>query len=126
MKTQKRFFPILLHLSALLISLFTLVNNSFAETYVSGNITSDTTWDAAGSPYIVTGDITVRHSAATHYNIQTAAVLTIEPGVVVRFEPGTGLYIGLNNTGSSTYDYYGALSAQGTADEPVVFTSNSP
>ena len=126
MKPQIRFFSILRHLSALLISLFVLAGTSLAETYVSGNITSDTTWGVAGSPYIVTGDITVRHSSATHYNTQTAAVLTIEPGVVVRFEPGTGLYIGLNNAGSSIYDYYGALSAQGTADFPVVFTSNAP
>ena len=126
LKPQIRFFSILRHLSALLISLFVLAGTSLAETYVSGNITSDTTWGIAGSPYIVTGDITVRHSSATHYTTQTTAVLTIEPGVVVRFEPGTGLYIGLNNAGSSTYDYYGALSAQGTADFPVVFTSNAP
>ena len=126
LKSQKRFSPFFLHLSALTISLFILSNTSFADTYVSGNITSDTTWGLAGSPYIVTGDITVRHSSATHYNIQTTAVLTIEPGVVVRFEAGTGLYIGLNNAGSSIYDYYGALSAQGTADLPVVFTSNAP
>ncbi|MFL7869595.1 MAG: right-handed parallel beta-helix repeat-containing protein, partial [Anaerolineales bacterium] len=125
-KPQKKFFSILHHLSAIFFSLFFLAGTSLAETYVNGNITSDTTWGVDGSPYIVTGDITVRHSSATHYNIQTTAVLTIEPGVVVRFEPGTGLYVGLDNTSSSTYDYYGALSAQGTADLPVVFTSNAP
>ncbi|MGD8950664.1 MAG: hypothetical protein PVG62_07935, partial [Desulfobacterales bacterium] len=75
---QIRLFSILRHLSALLISLFVLAGTSLAETYVSGNITSDTTWGVAGSPYIVTGDITVRHSSATHFNTQTAAVLTIE------------------------------------------------
>ena len=91
-----------------------------------GEITDSGAWVKQDFPYVVTGDITVRHSSATDYNTQTTALLTIEPGVVVRFEPGTGLYIGLNNTSSSIYDYYGALSAQGTADLPVVFTSNSP
>ena len=67
-----------------------------------GEITASGTWAKQDFPYVVTGDVTVRHSSATHYTTQTTAVLTIEPGVVVRFEPGTGLYIGLNNTGSST------------------------
>ena len=125
-KPQGRFLRVLFLFSAIIFFLFVMAGTSFAETYVSGNITSNTTWGVTGSPYIVTGDVTVRHSSATHYNTQTTAVLTIEPGVVVRFEPGTGLYIGLNNTSSSIYDYYGALSAQGTADLPVVFTSNSP
>ena len=43
-------------------------------TDVGGPITSSTTWDLAGSPYVVTSDVTV----------QNGAVLTIEPGVVGR------------------------------------------
>ena len=88
-KPQKRFIPILLHLSALLISLFTVASTSFAETYVSGNITSNTTWGVAGSPYIVTGDITVYHTSRTYG--EYFRKLTIEPGVEVRFNHGTGL-----------------------------------
>ena len=48
----------------------------------------------------------------------STATLTIEPGVEVRFNGGTGLYIGADG-------YYGALTARGTADAPIVFTSNA-
>ena len=81
---------LLIYLCALFVIMFSLPAVSFAETYVSGNITADTTWTLEGSPYMVTGDVTVRYSG---YNSSTAT-LTIEPGVEVRFEPGTGLYIG--------------------------------
>ena len=120
---QGRFLCVLFLFLAIHFSLFVMAGTSFAETYVSGNITSNTTWGVAGSPYIVTGDVTVRHTTASTGG--TVAVLTIEPGVVVRFAPGTGMYIGQDRA-YSDYDYYGALSAQGTTDEPVVFTSNAP
>ena len=83
----------------------------FANTPVSGNITTDTTWNLEGSPYIITGNIIV-------YNRNTAT-LTIEPGVEVRFEPGTQLQIAY-----SSY-YPGALVAQGTETQPIRFTSNA-
>ncbi|MGD9161466.1 MAG: right-handed parallel beta-helix repeat-containing protein, partial [Desulfobacteraceae bacterium] len=95
-----------------LIFLFFPVTESSAETYVSGEIRSDTTWTVANSPYIVTGDITVR------YNTSSTATLTIEPGVEVKFNSGTGLYIGYS-------DDLGALYAQGTEEEPIIFTSNA-
>ncbi len=98
-----------------------MASTSFAETYVSGNITSNTTWGVAGSPYIVTGDITVYHTSRTYG--EYFRKLTIEPGVEVRFNPGTGLYIGKDYSG--TNGYYGALSAQGTATAPILFTTNS-
>ncbi|MGA8020485.1 MAG: hypothetical protein WCA42_16570, partial [Desulfobacterales bacterium] len=69
----------------------------------------------------MTGDITVYHTSRT--NGEYFRKLTIEPGVEVRFNPGTGLYIGKDYSGS--YGYYGALEAQGTAAAPIVFTSNS-
>ena len=108
----------LLPLLALLFILHGLSGRAYAETYVSGNITRNTTWTLAGSPYIVTGNITVRYST---YNSATA-VLTIEPGAEVRFEPGTGIKIGYNN---SSQKYYGALDARGTESAPIVFTSNA-
>jgi methionine-rich copper-binding protein CopC len=95
---------------------------------VSGEITQNTVWTLSGSPYIVTGDVTVRHSSYDYAHSYRAngrlAALTIEPGVEVRFSPGTGLYIGkyLN----TSYSYWGALKAQGTAEAPVIFTSNAP
>ena len=44
-------------------------------TVVSGNIASDTTWNAAGSPYYVTA----------HSYVEPGVTLTIEPGAVIRF-----------------------------------------
>ena len=105
MREGRRF--LLLYLCALLALIFSLPAVSFGETYVSGAITQDTTWTLTGSPYIVTGDVTVRYST---YNSSTAT-LTIEPGVEVRFEPGTGLYVGYY--GGRSKNYYGALCAQG-------------
>ena len=56
---------------------------SFADTYVSGAITEDTTWTLAGSPYIVTGNVLVMEGVT----------LTIEPGVVVKFNSGLALQV---------------------------------
>ena len=107
------FSPILIFLFIVAICLSPLFAR--AETQVSGSITEDTTWSLAGSPYIATGDVTVRQSVSDSGNVPT---LTIEPGVEVRFAPGTGLYVG-DDAG------HGVLSAQGTQDAPITFTSNS-
>ncbi|MDF1591854.1 MAG: Ig-like domain-containing protein [Desulfobacterales bacterium] len=80
------------------------------------NVTADTTWRNEIPRYIVTGDVRVRHT--TWNNPAYTATLTIEPGVEVRFNTGTGLYIGADGC-------YGALSAQGTAGSPIIFTSNA-
>jgi len=48
-------------------------------TYISTDVTSNTTWDLAGSPYTITATITVL----------SGKTLTIQPGVVVGF---TGFY----------------------------------
>ncbi|MDH5450021.1 MAG: right-handed parallel beta-helix repeat-containing protein [Candidatus Bathyarchaeota archaeon] len=66
------------------------------------DITDDTTWHLADSPYILVEDI----------KVYTAALLTIEPGVVVKFADGTELYIA------------GGLNAQGNTTHPITFTSN--
>ncbi|MEO6325065.1 MAG: DUF6531 domain-containing protein [Thermoanaerobaculia bacterium] len=70
---------------------------------VSGDITASTTWTLANSPYVVTGTI----------NVQSPAVLTIEPGVVVKFDTGASL---LALAGAT-------LTANGTAVAPITFTS---
>ncbi len=61
-----------------------------SQTYVGGNITSNTTWTLAGSPYVVTSNLVV--SAPDPY-LPTVA-LKIEAGVEVRFQSGTGLQLG--------------------------------
>lgn len=68
---------------------------------MSGTISVDTTWSATDSPYLVSGDVTV----------PTGVVLTVDPGVVVKFEANAALSFG------------GELSAVGTASDPIVFTS---
>ncbi len=79
------------------------LQSAIADTEVSGNITSDTTWAVAGSPYIVVGTV----------QVLDVATLTIEPGVTVKFNEGLSLMIG------------GELIARGTATDSILFTSNN-
>lgn len=75
---------------------------------VSANITSNTTW-ASGQTVLLDGQIYVTNNA----------VLTIQPGVVVRGNS--------NAAGASLIITKGArLMAAGTATAPIVFTSDKP
>ena len=75
-----------------------------AQTVVTGNITQDTTWTKANSPYIV----------GQSY-INAGVTLTIEPGVEVKFTSGGWL--------STVSGSVSTLIAQGTEEEPIRFTS---
>jgi parallel beta-helix repeat protein len=75
---------------------------SYAQTTVPSNIVSDTTWTPGGNPYIITGTCT----------INTGATLTIDPGVIVKF----------NNAASLEVD--GKLHAIGNITDTIIFTSN--
>ncbi|MCO5234603.1 MAG: T9SS type A sorting domain-containing protein [Bacteroidetes bacterium] len=73
-----------------------------AQTNVSGFISTNTTWNLAGSPYIVIGNTLVSQGFT----------LTIEPGVIVKFNTDKALQID------------GELIAIGTAQNRITFTSN--
>ncbi len=74
-----------------------------AQTNVSGLISSNTNWTIANHPYIVTGNILVNNGVT----------LTIEPGVIVKFNSGLSMQID------------GELLAQGTSSNKITFTSNT-
>src|SRR5258705_9728710 len=65
--TKRIFLLILLFTSRTVVSI--------AQTNVSGFISTNTTWNLAGSPYIVIGNVLVSYGYT----------LTVEPGVVVKF-----------------------------------------
>jgi hypothetical protein len=75
--------------------------------YVNGNITSNTTWKT-GKVYILQSRVTVVSGVA----------LTIEPGVVVKGEAGTG-----ENATALLIARGGQIFADGTAEKPIIFTS---
>lgn len=80
-------------------------SNNIVE--VTGNITSDVTW-TTGNIYILTGRIAVTQGAT----------LTIQPGVIVKGQAGTGA-----NATALLIARDGKLMAEGTAQLPIIFTS---
>src|SRR5215510_7571215 len=87
--------------AAVILSIASLAD---AQTNVSGGIFSNATWTLANSPYIVVDTVVVF----------PGVTLTIEPGVVVRFEDHK--YIEIRNA---------TLIADGNAVDSITFTSNS-
>lgn len=77
------------------------------EIVVSANVTADATWET-GKTYILASRIVVTDGAT----------LTIEKGVVVKGEAGSG-----SNATALIIARGGKLMAQGTAEEPIIFTS---
>ena len=80
------------------------------STVITQDVTSSQTWTRLGSPYLISSPIYVK----------SGAVLTIEPGVVVKFVPGNDSG-GSNVQGLQVAD--GVLAARGTSEAPIVFTS---
>ncbi|MBX5326262.1 MAG: NosD domain-containing protein [Candidatus Bathyarchaeia archaeon] len=103
MRKQVRVFPFLI---VLFVGMFAYATSGLpftvTATYVEGNITQDTVWTLTDSPFVLSKDVTVYPNAS----------LTIEPGVEVRF----GGYFLLN--------VLGRLTANGTKDRVITFTSN--
>ncbi len=87
----------------IVIAYFCVAQGTHAATRVSGAITANTTWTLAQSPYQVAADISV----------ENGATLAIEAGVTVYLDTAMNLTI-----------TDGALSARGTAGQPITFTSS--
>ncbi len=75
-----------------------------AQTQVGGTISTNTTWVAAGNPYIVVRTVQVLEGVT----------LSIEPGVKVQFDPPCSLQVA------------GTLIARGNPTDSIIFTSNAP
>ncbi|MFC2170698.1 T9SS type A sorting domain-containing protein [Calditrichota bacterium] len=84
-----------------LLALFTMAVPLFSDTEVAGPIDGGQ-WTIEGSPYILTGDVT----------ISTTNTLSIDPGVRVEGEEGFRILV------------LGGISAQGTTDSPILFTTH--
>lgn len=83
------------------------IGQEVTEVTVNSNITSNTTWKT-GKTYILAGRITV----------VSGVTLTIEPGVVVKGQAGTGA-----NATALMVARGAKLMAEGTASLPIIFTS---
>ncbi|MBL7779904.1 MAG: T9SS type A sorting domain-containing protein [Saprospiraceae bacterium] len=77
------------------------------EVVVSTNITTNTTW-TADKVYVLQGFVYVKN----------CATLTIEPGTVIKGDKGT--------KGALIVTRCSKIEAEGTADLPIVFTTNDP
>ncbi len=79
-----------------------LVSPAWAQTTLSGTISSPTILRASQSPYLMQGDVL----------LDGDATLSIEPGVTLRMAPGASFLL-----------KKGALQAVGTPDKPILITS---
>lgn len=89
------------------VVLLTGVQAQAAIINVTSDITSSTTW-TNNNIYILYGDIIIKNNAT----------LTIEPGTIIRGDKTTLSRIVVATTGY--------IVAQGTPEQPIVFTSNQP
>lgn len=78
-------------------------NLASADTVISGEIASDTTWSPSDGVYIINSS----------FSVAAGVTLTIEPGTVIKSQA----------TDMGGPSVYGNIVAEGTADLPIYFTS---
>lgn len=94
---QAILFPIFL------LAIFAFSLPVFAQTIVPPSTVINDTWTPANSPYIVDGEINFRYGT-----------LTIEPGTIIKFN---------SSTSSLSFHADVTLTANGTEEQPIYFTS---
>jgi len=107
-----------LRLVAVAIAFAGLAAGASAQTFVSTNVTTNTTWGSAAnpSPIILQQPIFVTSNAT----------LTILAGTVVRGQPRTGAVVPgstLNTPGALIVTQSGRIVANGSASNPIIFTT---
>lgn len=90
-----------------LLTLIALLNQSFAQIIVSGEITGNVTWDNS-NVYLLNGFVYVRDGAELH----------IPAGTLIKGD--------LETQGTLIIERGGKIFATGTVNQPIVFTSNQP
>ena len=86
----------------------------YGMTQLSGSYTENTTWTAAESPFLVTGDV----------DFSDGVDLTIEAGVEVVFLATSDDQDGGQDQFRSEIYLAGNLTAIGTVSDSIIFTSN--
>lgn len=84
-----------------------------AQTFVSGNVTTNTTW---------TGTVILENTIFVHGN----ATLTINPGTIVRGQPRTAAVaanVTAGSPGALIVTQTGRVIANGTSSTPIIFTT---
>jgi len=103
MKKQLKLFSLL---AVMIVGMFAVAGalffSSASATYVEGNIVQDTLWTLTDSPFVVISNVTIK----------PGFMLTIEPGVEIRFGGNFSLIV------------QGRLTAVGTQEDMITFTSN--
>ena len=97
-KAGKKLFKLI----GMIVNTLLIVHSASASTNVSGTIGTDTVWNTAGSPYIVTGNVVV----------DTLITLTIQPGVEVKIDSAKYIMV------------KGTLNASATATDSIIITKN--
>jgi hypothetical protein len=82
-------------------------NTTPSDNRITENITTNTTWE--------TGKV---YTLAARISVVSGVTLTIQPGVIIKGEAGTGA-----NATALIIARDGKIMAEGTADEPIIFTS---
>ena len=94
-------------------------NGQQAIEVIGRGIFQNSTWHNFEYRCIIRGgDITIPN------NQDVTLTLTIDPGTTIRFDPGTGRKF--QPAKDISTDGFGILNAQGTKDQPIIFTSTNP